>query len=571
MPTFKTFFAHKPLVESTAYGIDHLEDLPVEQFIRLVKKLKELRVVQKLDGANLLMGVDRDGRLYTSREQKGGQRFYSMDDLPNRPAYDGFRSATGALLKAEKFLKRHVQPGQALSCEVLFGPQPNTVIYGKDNLSYIAFLEPVIGDDPTLDLDYSLPRVLAKKLDGKTVSVDTEVADTSDGEVFVKMPKVTQWGFSCSDRVPQEEIDAVNVESELDELQKFLDKTNDAAEDQGLDLNNFEVLKAAQPKLADERKRLEDDVRTRFMKPIKDKLLKVSMKQKPSLRGQNPDEAGGYDGIEGIIFQDNETGERFKVVDRDVFTAINKFNYSVRNRIVGRILTSKDDAPVESRGGIVGIAKTRCIRLFGIPSVELPSQEKRALQPFKGEDPGETVRNIAKSVKRLSFESIKKKMGAILTGACNDLEDDLEDFKKHVDEMHLQLKNGKEIRYTPEIKRRTLMTFAEAKRTLHALLKSVRKAGRIEDLIVHFFKGSIKELHAEPEEAQAELPKNRASLEKPAPKKEPPKKEKPPAEEEEELEAPVEDDELEAPVDDDELEAPVKKPKGKKDDDEAAD
>jgi hypothetical protein len=550
----------RALNEGSGYGIVHVEDLPIEQFIRLLKKVPELRAVQKLDGANLLFGIDRDGKLYTSREQKGGERFYAMDDLPKRSAYDGFKSATGALLKAEKFLQKHVKPGQALSLEVLFGPQPNTVIYGKDSLSYIAFLEPVIGDDPTIELDYSLPRLLAKKLHDKTVTVDTEVTDTSDGETFVKMPQVTKWGFACSDVVPQEELDSVDFKAELDELQKYLDKSNEAAEECGLDLNNFEVMKGGQPKLAEERKRLEEVVREKYQLPIKAKLLQVADKQKPSLRGQDPSEAGGYAGIEGIIFQDNETGERFKVVDRTEFTAVNKFNYQVRNRIVGRITTTKDDAPVETRGGLVGIAKIRCVRLFGIPGVDLPNQAKKGLQPYRGEDKGETVRNIAVAVKRLSFESIKKKMGAILTAALADLEDELNEFKEDVDELKLQLENGKAIKYTPEIRRRTLLTFAEAKRTIGDQLKHVRRAEQVEDLIVLFFKGAIKEMHQEPEpEPQAELPKNKDELEAK------PKSEPEPKQQEEKPEADDEEASADEPADDSDVaDEPVEGEKKKK-------
>lgn len=519
MSTFKTYISESQLLLEENYGITHLEELPLETFIRMLKKLHELHVVQKLDGANLLLGRDRDGKFYTSREQKGGKRFYAEKDFPKRSAYDGFKSATLALFKVEDKLKALVKSGSAISVEVLFGPQPNTVIYGKDNQSYVAFLETMIGDDPTIKPDLTLPKKLAKALHGVKVQVNTTVSDTTDGETFVKMPKVTTWGFSCSDEVDAEELAKVDVKPELAALEKFLDKDNQVAEELGLDLTNYEVLKHKSPKLADERKRLEDEICQEYKMPVKDKLMAVSKAQKPSLRGMDPDSQNAYKGIEGIIFSDPESGEKFKVVDKDEFLAINKFNYQVRNRIVGKTLTAKDDASVEARGGIIGIAKIRCARLFGIPNAELPSQAKRNLEAYRGDTPSETVGNIAGAVKKLSFESIKRKMGAITTSALHDLEDELEDFKKGADSLEYELKNGKKIKYTAEIKRRTLLTFAEGRKTLMHLLKQLRGAERMEDLIVIFFKAAIKDLHAEPapekpslEDEQKELFKGRVTL-----------------------------------------------------------
>lgn len=512
--TFKSFISPARLIES-GYGIAHLEELPIEQFVRMLKKLGSLRAVQKLDGANLIVGLDREGEVYTSREQKGGKRFYAEKDFPKRSAYDGFKSASLALYRISGTLKKNLKPGQALSIEVLFGAQPNTVIYGKDNISWIAFLEPSIGDDPTIKRDSTLPDKLKNALKGKRVTVETQVSDTTDGEIFTKQAQPVTWGFTSSDYVPKEELEAAveDIKADLESLNKFLDGDNVLAEKEGLDLTNYEVIKHKSPKLAQERERLEQLVLEKYKMPIKEKLLAVSKKQKPSLRGPGAKSQEGYNGIEGIIFADDESGEQFKVVDKDEFLAVNKFNYQVRNKIFGKILTVKDDASMEARGGMIGIAKIRCVRLFGIPGADAPSQAKRSLSPYKGEDRGETVRNIASAVKRLSFESIKRKMGAIVTSALGDLEDELQDFKEHAAEFELELKNGKKVKYTPEVRRRTLMTFAEGRKTLETLLKNIRKAGRIEDLIVLFFKRAIDEMFVKPDDKNEPEPKAREDKE----------------------------------------------------------
>jgi translation initiation factor IF-3 len=78
-----------------------------------------------------------------------------------------------------------------------------------------------------------------------------------------------------------------------------------------------------------------------------------------------------------------------------------------------------------------------------------------------------------------------------------DLDEELEDFKKSVDKMSLKLADGKKVKYTPEIKRRTLMTFAEAHKTVNKLLTSVREASTMEELLKVFFSSAIDEMHAE--------------------------------------------------------------------------
>jgi hypothetical protein len=493
MRTFKSFLQ----LNEAGYGITHIEDLPVETFLRLIKGLDQLKAVQKLDGANLIMGIDREGKLYTSREQKGGKRFYKVTDYPAHSAYDGFKTAHAVLEKVQDTIKKIVQAGTAVNCEILFGAQPNTVIYGKNNLSYIAFLEAIPGDDPSKELDDNLPAKLYDRLKNQRITVQTKISDTTDGSNIIRAPKITDWGFSKSDPVQPEKLAHADVMDDVKELEAFLKKINKAAYNQGFDLTNFEVLKHRSPKLKDEKDRLTQIVHDKYMMPIKKKILKVVNSLQPSLRGQNPDAQNGYSGIEGIILTDPKTKEQFKVVDKEEFTAVNKFNYEVRNRLTGRISTANDEADIESRGGIVGDAKIRCVRMFGIPGTEVPSQAKKVLEKFKGSSKKETLQSIAESLHSLKFEAIKRKMRAILTNALVDLDEELEDFKKNADKMSLKLADGKKVKYTPEIKRRTLMTFAEAHKTVNKLLTSVREASTMEELLNVFFSSAIDEMHAE--------------------------------------------------------------------------
>jgi hypothetical protein len=516
--TFKHFVtAAKILLKEDAYGIPHLEDLPIETAIRMLKELPKLRCVQKLDGANLVAGVDVEGRPYTSREQKGGDRFYELSDFPKRAAYDGFKTAHAALMEAKDTFCKVMKAGTAISCEVIYGDQPNTVIYGKGNMSYLAFLEPVPGDDPTKKLDYGLAKLLVDALKGQIVNTNIEATDTTDGVTMIKTPRPMRWGFTRSDVVDPEDIAKVKYQDILEKLEKFLEQPSSGAEDLGTEMTNYEVIKDKGQKLAEVRKALNEQIRDEYLKPIKDKFLAMVRKLKPSLRSNKSDDSG-FMGIEGIIFTDKSTAERFKVVDRDDFTAVNKFFYQTRNRVVGRIATTSEELSLESRGGIVGEAKVRCLRMFSIPDIELPGQAKRALEPFKGDTREETLKNLKETVKSLNFQAIKRKICAIQTHCMSELEDELDEFKSTCDTLELDLPSGRSVKYTPEIKRRTLMTFAEAFKGVNETLKAVRNAGSFGDLLEFFLKDALNALH----------PKNPEKViapEAPEPKTEEPKNE----------------------------------------------
>jgi RNA processing factor Prp31 len=286
----------------------------------------------------------------------------------------------------------------------------------------------------------------------------------------------------------------LNFSKELGALKKYLNEDNKVANKQGKDLTNFEVLKDRSQELAEERQRIEEYIKTEFKLPIKSQILKLVNQQKPSLRGAVGDD-GAYDGIEGVIFTDPKTREKFKVVDREVFTRINQFNYQVRKGIASRTITTNPEMPKEQRGGIVGEARLRAINMFGLSNAELPNQAKKVLANFKGTDREETVKNIVKSLHQLNFEAVKRKIQSIYVSALDDLDEALDAFKTGADEYILELENGKKIKYTQEIKRRTLMTFAEAHKTLIEMLARLRKAGDMAQLIEIFFGKQLDDLH----------------------------------------------------------------------------
>jgi hypothetical protein len=505
MRSFKKFFQQLNEGSSENYGITHIEDLPIEAFLRLVKNIHKLHAVQKLDGANLQLGLDLKGKLYTSREPKGGDRYYKIGDYPSTSTYDGFRAAHRALEQVNDAITAVMKPGQAIGVEVIFGEQPNTVIYGKDNKSWLAFLEPMVGDDPTIELAWDLSKKLCEAIGTKTVTTNLQFSDTTDGTTIVTAPRNVTWGFTRSDVVPEKAILKVNVQPEIAKLEKFLERANGEAHDLGYDVTNYEVLKGKEAKLRDIKKSLTEQVRTDYLLPIKQKLMGLVKSVPVSLR--SPDaKKQPFSDIEGIIFADRKTGEKFKVVDRDDFTAVNKFNYQVRDRIRSQPLTGKAEASLEDKGGIVGDAKLRCIKLFGIDGAEIPIQAKRALEPYLSKTSAATIKNIVDALDAVNYNSIRRKMTAIWMSALSDLDDALDEFKSTVDKLELDLKDGRKVKYTPEVRRRTLMVFAEANKICNKYLKELRASHDLGSLLEIFLGKTIDELQDTRADAPTDVP-----------------------------------------------------------------
>ena len=387
-------------------------------------------------------------------------------------------------------------PGESVNLEIIFGPQPNTVFYGKDNLNYIALLELTPGDDPSSMPDQKKIELLLKQLHGKTITVRSIFSDTPDGRTLARAPRVTDWQFTTSDKVPVEDVKSIDFRDTLRDLKRYLRAENKTAEGLGFDLTNFEVLKNKSTKLGDERRGILETLMNDYKLPIKDKLLGLVAKLKPSLRGQVDDD-GAYSGIEGIIFTDPKTRERFKVVNKDIFTAINKFNYKVRNAISSRVISLDEKLPVDERGGIIGQARARCVKLFGLEDAVLPAQVTKVVGKLKGDTREETVESIVGNLKQLSFEGIKRKMQSIYVSALDDLDEALDDFKTNGDSYELELKDGQKIKYTKEIKRRTLMSFAESRRTLVETITEIRHAGDFYDLVELFLDKALDKVHEE--------------------------------------------------------------------------
>jgi len=113
----------------------HIEELPKDQMMHMVKNLRNMRVTEKIDGSNLVFGFDDSGRFYTTRMNKGrAELYYTHADYEDIPVNNTFKAAHVALSAK---LSRQPIPGTQYEIEILYGRQPNAVVYGSNRIVFI--------------------------------------------------------------------------------------------------------------------------------------------------------------------------------------------------------------------------------------------------------------------------------------------------------------------------------------------------------------------------------------------------------------------------------------------------
>lgn len=480
-------------------GITHIEDLDVTAFIDAVRRIGQMQASEKLDGSNLWFGLDDQGKLYTTRAGKrdGAEKFYSESDYPYFAAYNGFRGAHAALQLKERDIKIALQPGDVVEIEVLYGRQPNAVAYGLDGKNFIAFLR---GIEPTPD---SKVDQLTGILNNSEVIVKTAVIDTPDGINLDRKSMSQTFRFVGVQKINPELLKSVKLETELKKLEDYLE---DASGIGGL--TNFQLMttslgsipKDERPTAKAAKDAIISAVKNQHKLTIKKALLdRFVAKVKPAL-GANDLSGDEDNGVEGVVLKDPTTGEQLKIVDKDGFTTINQFNFAVRNQIAGMVRTLDDTAPLESRGGITGQMKIRIADLLGNKDLAMGRSAKKIFADNMGDTPPATLKNVAKILNgSQDFQGVKRKVEAVVQATIDELGNMLVKFQKHKDSTDdtysLKLKNGKTMGLSPEIVRRTLMTFAETRRNLEELKDKVNQAKSFDNLIAVLYGRAAKAVH----------------------------------------------------------------------------
>lgn len=284
--------------------IPHIEDLPSEDFIHFTRNIRNMRATEKIDGSNLVFGFTNDPRcqFYTSRESKGGAKYFFPSDYPDRPANNGFRAAHAALQTLETQLRLVMEHGDAVEVEILFGQQPNNIVYGTNTIVFIRSL----GQNPQL-ID-----LLRHEFIGSTVSVRSQIMLSTDGKSLITSTQGIGWTFAGVPHVPIRILDQANVT--------------------GL-LNDFESWLKENPKTNFKTKKEYDNQSLVFKLAIKEMLLDQTVRTMTSqLRTVQVPQIHDF-GIEGIVLLNPQTGQQVKLVDKNTFMLINQFNHAIRNQI----------------------------------------------------------------------------------------------------------------------------------------------------------------------------------------------------------------------------------------------
>lgn len=383
-------------------GIVHIEDLQVEEFIDAIRNLNQYNITEKIDGFNLKFSLDENGFLTFGKDDK---RIYNADDWGNEFRYTGFKSAHKAL---EKILPQMLEAGfyksAIIEVEVLFGKLPNTVPYLSES-NKIIFLR-TLNFPGVLDINK-----LKEALDGITIDVAVSAPYTKDGRTIQEKEAIHSWTFSKTPHIlSPETLDPkknIKLEQKLQKLQEFLTKESgylhfSHAEILALKFNKkpekveSSTWKSIKGVLKEKKIKVKEKVDS-FKLDIKQVLLNELIRNIQSKFG--PDiKNGGW--IEGVVLEHKENFNLVKIVDKDMFTTLNKFNWHVRNKIGGN---PKGINCVES---VIGNIKVSLGKVIGHPELGT-QQRKRHIKKHEL-----TFESLAAD---LDFNNTKKKFNRILT------------------------------------------------------------------------------------------------------------------------------------------------------------
>lgn len=301
-------------------SIKHFEDLKHTEVLHALSNLKEYQVTEKVDGSQLLFGIDENG-FYTSREGKGGKRIYDVNDYEIDFHTSYRRYAHTALKMSEDLLiEAGMKPGDQVEIEVLYGELPNVVEYSKD-ANYLIFLRTTAG---TVDIGN-----LQRSFDDHIVLIELDVPVTTNGIDVDVIHEGTTWKFI---QVPKWEYDRELVSAGVlwlkysyEDMLNFIDPvlgvTN--AEVLNINLNKISQYSAEKHVISVIRESIREKD-TEHKKAIKNSLLKTVVRNRPSHLGP----ADGF--IEGVVFS-HPNGTRFKLVDKELFKEVHEFYWRVRN------------------------------------------------------------------------------------------------------------------------------------------------------------------------------------------------------------------------------------------------
>ena len=430
------------LKQSLKEGIEHIEDLSIDEFVDTITNLTRYAATEKLDGSALTFGIDEQGKLYTNRQQKGNDTpVYDPAQWGDSPAYVGFKSAHQALQQVESSLARVVPANILVECEVLYGRQPNAIIYGS---SAIAFLRAISEQSPQI-----IKKLQSLKL--APVQVETVEITTENGVDLIKKPTTITWRFVTPQQIDAQKLKQIDFEEELDQLKTYISQQVETSQGP-MSIADITRSTSKTREMVALRKQVAEKLLTDFKLPIKEKLLKQFVRTLvPSLRDVSDVDAEHDPGIEGVVMFDPKTNRQIKIVDKDVFSAFNQFNFAIRNQIKATV-----PRPVE---GMLKVAETRSGSIYGdlLEDLSVILQEPKLKTP-------RTIRAFLAAHDgnwSVDVNTARPQIIQALKTAEQSLIQAKDTFMQRVDKIEMDSATGRKFKYSPEITRRTLSLFAD--------------------------------------------------------------------------------------------------------------
>ena len=370
---------------------------------------------------------------------------------------------------------------------MLFGQQPNTVQYDLGNRSFLAILRGV-NDTPD-----EKAKNLADRLNGKSVDIRVETVGSDDGENLRDVLVQSTFEFAAPQQLDSVKLEAATNIDIINDLEKFLAQPAGVAgltnmELATVDLSTIEKEKREAVKSA--REEVLSKIEREYKLPIKDALLDKLVRSTRSKFSSSTAEQDGL-GIEGIVLRDPISKRQVKLVDKTLFTTLNKFNQAARARVQGALNTTDPSASLEARGGLLGDLRLKIAETLGNREIAKPSNLKKVLKGMRGKDSLETVNNLAKSLNITDFQAVRLKILALISTTAKQLSADLKEFKDNRDKYQLKLSNGKEIKLSNETIKKTLVFFAEARKNLQELFNKVKETAELPHLLAVLYGGVI--------------------------------------------------------------------------------
>lgn len=407
----------------------HLEDITPNELLTSLLNFDKCVLQEKMDGYSSVFGVDEDGKFYSSREAKNGQRFYSVSEYGNGSWATSFRASHKA---ASDLIAPFLKPGDSVQVELIPNNQPNAVPYDVGSVGRIVVLSVFSGAPDIKNFDYkktSEVRVESPEtLDARTVkfrvremTFKLERCPESKPDAFVKVAKslgAKYREFLMADS----EFEPIPNKTVLDLLSLPLNRRPE-----GVDSADYKIFKDELGKKIRALRELDQ----KFRAGIKDTLLKTIVHPAKSKFGQNVE--NGF--IEGYVIRYKDLTP-WKLVDKTLFTELNAWNHLVRTKIL-----EIRDNQVNSTADAVNF-----------PSIKSLLMRKkiladRSLIPVFKETDVRVARNILNS----SISSLENLLNQYLKSASN--------FKKSF-EHHGHVRT---FTYDGEIHTRTMMAFAETR------------------------------------------------------------------------------------------------------------